>query len=43
MNMIELRSPSLSKIQQKPEHPVGWFTIKTLFKYMPLTFKLSNT
>ena len=31
MNMIELRSPSLSKIQQKPEHPVGWFTIKTFF------------
>ena len=43
MNMIELRSPSLSKIQQKPEHPVGWFTIVTFCKYMPLTFKLSKT
>ena len=43
MNMIELRSPSLSKIQQKPDHPVWWFTIVTFCKYMPLTFKLSNT
>lgn len=40
--MIELRSPSLSKIQQKPDHPVWWFTIVTFCKYMPLTFKLSK-
>ena len=42
MNMIELRSPSLSKIQQKPEHPVGWFTIVTLHASYFQTFKHLN-
>ena len=42
MNMIELRFPSLSKIQQKPEHPVGWFTIVTLHASYFQTLKHLN-